>query len=396
MDKRNACVIAAGVSKFGVRQAHFVDMFQEAAKVCFDDIPALKPKDVDGILVATSLGGRNATQVNAAPVIAERLGIKPKSMCTRLDTLCAGGSSGIILAKGLIESGIADIVMVTGGEKLYTPQKWEVFYSEINVVDHDWDGAQGLGLPPPFFAMHAKDHMKRFGTTKEQLAAVSVANYNYGSVNPTAQYQKKLTMEEAMAAPSVVPPLTLYDCCPITDGAAAVIIASEEKAKELTNRPLVYIRGTAQVSLSSVSANWPGGDNFSDWPHLKLAAERAYQAAKVGPDDIDVAQTHDCFTISEVIEVEEFGFCKKGEGGPFVASGAINLGGKIPVNTDGGLLSCGHPFGATGIRQGTEILRQLQGRAINQVKGASIGLTHNLSGACAEHTVLIYGLEPVK
>ena len=220
MNKRNACIIAAGVSDFGERQAHFVDVFQEAAKRCFDDIPDLKPKDVDGILVATSLGGRTSSQINAAPVIAERLGIKPKSICTRLDTLCAGGSSGIILATGLVQSGIADVVMVAGGEKLYTPQKWEIFYSEINVVDRDWDGVHGLGLPSPFFAMHAKDHMKRFGTTKEQLAAISVANYNYGATNPTAQYQRKLTLEEAMAAPTVVPPLTLYDCCPITDGAA--------------------------------------------------------------------------------------------------------------------------------------------------------------------------------
>jgi acetyl-CoA C-acetyltransferase len=316
-------------------------------------------------------------------------------MCTRIDTLCAGGSSGILLATGLVESGMSDIVIVTGGEKLYTPQKWEIFYSEINVVDHDWDGVQGLGLPSPFFAMHAKEHMKRYGTTKEQLAAVSVTNYGYGSVNPAAQYQKKLTMEEAMAAVPITPPLSLYDCCPITDGAAAVIITTEEKAKELTDRPLVYIRGGAQVSLSSVTSNWPG-EHLADWPHLRLAAKRAYEMARASPNDIDVAQTHDCFTISEVIEVEELGFCKKGEGGPFVASGQINPGGKVPVNTDGGLLSCGHPFGATGIRQGAEIMKQLQGRARFQVKDAQFGLTHNLSGLCAEHTIVIYGREPVK
>ena len=395
MNKRNACIIAAGVSVFGERQAHLVDLFQEAAKRCLDDIPGLKPKDIDGLLVATSLGGRTSTQVNTAPVVAERLGLRPTSICTRLDTLCAGGNSGIILATALVESGMSDLVMVTGAEKLYTPQRWEVFYSELNVVDHDWDATQGLGLPPPFFALHAKEHMKRYGTTKEQLAAVSVTNYNFGAVNPDAQFQKKLTMEEAMSAMPIAPPLTLYDCCPITDGGAAAIIACEEKARELSDRPLVYIRGGAQVALHSVSANWPG-EHLADWPHLRLAAKKAYEKAKVGPDDIDVAQTHDCFTISEVIEVEEFGFCKKGEGGPYVASGQINLGGKVPVNTDGGLLSCGHPFGATGIRQSAEILKQLQGRATFQVKGAEIGLAHNLSALCAEHTVVIYGREPVK
>lgn len=394
MGKRKACIVAAGVSLFGERQAHIVDLFQEAAKRCLDDIPGLKPKDIDALLVATSLAGRTSTQINTAPVVAERLGLKPTSVCTRLDTLCAGGNTGILLATALVESGMADVVMIAGAEKMYTPQKWEVFYTEFNVVDHDWDATQGLGLPPPYFALHAQEHMKHYGTTKEQLAAVSVTNYGFGSTNPNAHFQKKLTTEEALIATPIAPPFTLYDCCPITDGGAAAIITSEEKAREFSDRPLVYIRGGAQVALHSVTANWPG-EHLGDWPHLRLAAKKAYEKARVGPDDINVAQTHDCFSISEIIEVEEFGFCKKGEGGPYVASGQINLGGKVPINTDGGLLSCGHPFGATGIRQGAELLKQLQGRATFQVEGAEIGLAHNLSGYCAEHTIVIYGREPV-
>ena len=393
MPERNVCIIAGGMNKWGVREAHLMDMVQEAAKECFDDIPALKKKDVDGLLFASSYCGRSAFQVNIAPLVAERVGIKPTNMCTRVDTLCAGGSSAIILAAGLIKSGMADIMMVAGGEKLYTPQRWETFYSELASIDHDWDGTQGMGLPPPWFALTAKAHMKNYGTKKEQLAAVSVKNWRNGSNNPKAQFQKKITLEEAMAARPVVPPLSLYDCCPITDGCAAVILTYAEKAKELTDRPLVYIRGTAQVALHSMSMNWPG-EHPADWPHMRAAAKRAYEMARVGPDDINVAQTHDCFTISEVIEMEELGFCKKGEGGPFVESGQGDFGGKVPVNTDGGLLSCGHPFGATGIRQASEILRQLQGRATNQVKDAQIGLTHNLSGLNVEHTVLIYGREP--
>jgi len=394
MPNRNACIIAGGMNKWGIREASLIDMAQEAAKACLDDCTALKPHAIDGFLFASSFAGRCSFQVNTAPVVAERLGLKPTSICARIDVLCAGGSSAILLAKALVESGMAEIVMVAGGEKLYTPQRWEVFYSELASIDHDWDAPQGLGLPPPFFALTAKEHMRHYGSTKEQLAAVSIANYNYGVNNPKAQMQKALTMEEALAAPLVVQPLTLYDCCPITDGAAAVIIAAEERARDLTDRPPVYLRGGAQATLHSVSANWPG-EHLADWAHLRVAAKKAYATARLTPDDIDVAQTHDCFSISEVIEVEELGFCKKGEGGAFAAAGGISLKGTVPINTDGGLLSCGHPFGATGIRQGMEIMRQLQGRAVNQVQGAAFGLQHNLSGLNVEHTIVVYGLEPV-
>lgn len=393
MPEREVCLIAGGMSQWGERQASLVDMVQEAAKDCFDDVPVLKKKDIDSFLFASSYCGRSSFQVNAAPVMAERVGIKPTNMCSRVDTLCAGGSSSIILGTGLIKAGIADIVMIIGGEKLYTPQRWETFYSELASIDHDWDGAQGMGLPPPFFAMTAKDHMKHYGTKKEQLAAISVKNRRNGATNPKAHYQKEVTMEEAMAARPIVPPLSLFDCCPITDGAAAAILTYPEKAKELTDRPLVHIKGTAQLSLHSMSANWPG-EHLADWIHLRMAAKKAYEAAGVSQNDIDVAQTHDCFTISELIEMEELGFCKKGEGGPFVESGQTDFGGKVPVNTDGGLISVGHPFGGTGIRQAIEIMKQIQGRATRQVAGAKIGLTHNLSGLNVEHTIIIYGLEP--
>jgi acetyl-CoA C-acetyltransferase len=395
-NKKKAVIVGGGVSKFGVRQATIFDLVQEATKACSDDIPALKPKDIDGLLFCSTKVGRHSNALNTAPLIAHRLGLKPTSICTRLDTLCAGSNTGIILAKGLVESGISEVVLVTGAEKSYLPQRWETNYTELAVNDHDWDSAMGLGVPPPFFAMIAKMHMKRYGTTKEQMAHVSVANYNYGSKNPKGHFfPKELTMEEALGARIIADPFGLFDCCPLTDGASAVIIASEERAKELSDRPLVYIRGTGQHATHSMSAGWPG-ETLAEWPHMKKAAEVAYKNAQVTPKDIDVAQTHDCFSISEIIEVEELGFCKKGEGGAYVASGAINIDGEHPINTDGGLLSCGHPFGASGARQSLELCRQLQGRAINQVKNPKIALTHNLSGACAQHTVLIYGTEPVE
>jgi acetyl-CoA C-acetyltransferase len=395
MSKVNACIIAGDMCKWGLREASYIDMVQEAAKDCLDDILGLKPKDIDGLLFASTFVGRRSCQANTAPVVAERLGLKPTSICARVDVLCAGGSTGILLAKGLVETEMAEVVMVVGVEKLYTPEMWQIQYDEIAAVDHDWDGPQGMGPPPLWFAMIAKDHMKHYGTKREELAAVSVANYEYGFSNPKGHFQKALTVEEVLEARDIAPPLGLFDCCPLSDGAAAAIIAREDLAKDLTDRPLVYVKGGSQVSLHSVSANWPG-EHLGDWAHLKLAGQKAYARAKISPDEVDVAQVHDCFSISQIIEVEELGFCKKGEGGAFIASGQTKLGGKIPANTDGGLLSSGHPFGATGIRQGIEIMRQLQGRAKNQVEGAATGLTHNLSGGNVEHTIVVYGRDPNK
>jgi len=393
MSKRNACAIAGGQCKWGVRDASYVDLVQEAAKACLDDLPGLKPSHIDGLIFASTFVGRRSCQANTAPVVAERVGLKPTSICTRVDVLCAGGSTAILLAQGMVESGMSDVVMVLGSEKLYTPERWQVQYDEIAAVDHDWDGPQGIGPPPVWFALQAKEHMKHYGTTLEQLRTVSVQNYRHGLSNPKGHFQKELTLEEAMNARDIAAPMALFDCCPLSDGAAAMIITNEERARDLTDRPLIYLRGGAQVSLHSVSANWPG-KNLGDWPHLKAAADRAYKQSNLTPKDIDVAQTHDCFSISQIIEVEELGFCPKGEGGPFVEAGETTIGGKIPVNTDGGLLSSGHPFGATGIRMGIEIMKQLQGRAVNQVKDAKFGMTHNLSGGNVEHTIVTYGREP--
>jgi acetyl-CoA C-acetyltransferase len=393
--KKNAVIVGGGTSKFGVRQATFFDMIQEAAKACSDDIPALKPTDIDGLIVATTMAGRHSSALNTAPLVVHRLGLRPTSICIRLDTLCAGSNSAIIVAKGLIESGIAEVILVTGAEKVYMPQRWETNYTQLMVNDHDWDSAMGLGVPPPFFAMIATNHMKRYGTTKEQMAAVSVTNYTHGEGHTNGHFAgRTLTLKEALEARLIADPFGLYDCCPLSDGASAVIIASEERAKEMSDRPLVYLRGTGQHASHSMSAGWPG-ETPAEWPHLKIAGEVAYKNAQLTPKDIDVAQVHDCFTISEIIEMEELGFCKKGEGGEFVASGAIKLDGEIPTNTDGGLLVYGHPFGASGARQSLEICKQLQGRAIHQVKDPKFGLAHNLSGTCAEQTVVIYGREPV-
>ena len=280
--------------------------------------------------------------------------------------------------------------MVVGAEKMFMVNPMEPFFHMLAAADREWDSIHGLTAPPTF-ALVAQRHMREYGTTEKQLAMVSAKNRTHGARNPNAHFQKPVTVEDVLNSKLVSTPLKLFDCCPMTDGAAAIVLASEEKAKELTDKP-IWVWGIGQAGSGNNVANVPG---WAEWPSLRVAAKNAYGQAGIGPNDIDVAETHDCFTISEIIEYEELGFCKKGEGGPFVEAGLSDYGGKVVVNPAGGLLSRGHPFGATGIAQALEMMAQLRGVAgERQVPGAKVGLTHNLSGMTTEHTIMIYGGEP--
>jgi len=277
--------------------------------------------------------------------------------------------------------------MVVGVDKLFLPDKRETIFNLQAACDRDFDCIHGLGVPPPLFAMIAKKHMKQYGTTVGQMGRVAVKNHRNGSRNKFAQFQKEVSLEEVLNARTIVSPLKLYDCCPITDGSAAVVLACEERAKDFTREP-IYILGIAQACTHKNSANMP---SFTEWQHIKMAAPKAYARAGIAPADVDVAEVHDCFTISEIIEYEDLGFCEKGEGGPFIQEGQSDFGGKVVVNPSGGLLACGHPFGATGERQAAELFHQLRGDAANQVKGAKIALQHTMSGFCSDSSITIYG-----
>ncbi|HNU71353.1 MAG TPA: thiolase family protein, partial [Thermodesulfobacteriota bacterium] len=296
-------------------------------------------------------------------------------------------TTAIHLAYTHIACGYSDVVMVVGVDKLFLPDKRETIWNLQASCDRDFDCIHGLGVPPPLFAMMAKKHMKAYGTTEKQMAAVAVKNHRNGSKNKYAQFQNVITMEEALNARVIVNPLRLYDCCPVTDGAAAVVLACEERAKEFTRDP-VYILSIAQANTHKNSANMP---SLTTWEHVVIAAPKAYARAGITAKDVDVAEIHDCFTISEIIETEDLGFCKKGEGGAFVEEGQSDFGGTVVVNPSGGLLTCGHPFGATGERQAQEIFHQLRGDAPNQVPGAKIGLQHTMSGFCSDCSLTIYG-----
>ena len=379
--------MAAGVTRFGARKAGLKDLIWEAGKAVFASNPRIRPQNIEGLVVGTVMPERTANQSHIASLAAECLGITPQKLSARTEHMCASGSVAIRYAYSFIASGLADLILVLGVEKLNLPNMDEALFNMGAGVDRDWEACYGV-TAPPCFALAAQAHMAKYGTTEEQLALVSVKNHNHAKNNPYAHFQKGAELGQVLCSKMVATPLRLYMCSPITDGAAAVILASEERAKDLTERP-VYILGSGQVvegfSLASLHPD------YSHWPPMKKAAADAYARAGVTAKEIDVAEVHDCFSIAEIIAYEELGFCEKGEGGEFVARGCSDYGGKVVVNPRGGLIGCGHPLGATGVAQAAEIYWQLRQEAgERQVPGARFGLTHNNSGM-GEHLVVIYG-----
>jgi acetyl-CoA C-acetyltransferase len=387
---RKVALVGAGVTKFGVRKASYRDLIWEAGKACFDSISTVKPRDLDGLVVGSVMPERTAFQSHISSLAAEALGIRPSTLSARTEHMCASGTVGIRYAYAFIAAGLADLVMVLGVEKLNQPSGEEAILNMGAGVDREWEAAFGL-TAPPCFALAAQRHMAEYGTTEEQLARVGVKNHTHASKNPNAHFNRGATLDQVLGSRMISSPLRLFMCSPITDGAAAVVLASEERAGGLTDRP-VWIRGTGQAldgfQLTSLH------EDYAHWPALARAGQAAYRMAGVGPTDVDLAEVHDCFAIAEMIACEELGFCAKGEAGPFVAAGRSDYGGDVVVNPRGGLIGCGHPLGATGVAQAAEVFVQLRDEAgARQVPGAAIGLTHNNSGM-GEHVVMIYGKDP--
>ena len=385
---RRVAVVAAGTSKkWGVYPGTYRDLISEAGKATFDSNPRLKPGDVQGFVLASVFPERSVFQCHAATLAAETVGVRPNKLFQRVENMCGSGTIAIRTAYMAIASGLADVVMVVGVEKMHTPRPVETYLNMLGGVDREYEGALGVTAPVQF-ALAAQAHMHKYGTTHEELAMVSVKNHTHAVNNPYAHFPKPCSVEEVLNSKPVTTPFNILECSPITDGAAGMILVSEEKAREYSDQP-VWILGTGQAAWGFNYGNVP--EDLSSWSMLKLAAQDAYRMAGVSSGDIDVAEVHDCFSISEIIITEELGFAPKGEGGAFVAQGRSDYGGDVVINPRGGLLGCGHPLGATGVAQGVEIYRQLRGEAgPRQVDGARIGLGHNLSGV-SEHHVLIYG-----
>jgi acetyl-CoA acetyltransferase len=301
-----------------------------------------------------------------------------------VENACASGSTALREGWMAVAGGFYDVVMVAGVEKAVMPKG-----TMLNVGAGELETKLGEVFPG-YFATIAQKHMERYGTTREQMAQVSVKNHIHGSLNPYAQFQKKFTVEEVLNSPMIADPLTLYSCCPNSDGAAALVLCSKEKATRANGRA---IRIAASVLTTGTYVNQR---DITNWDVEIRAAEQAYKMASLGPEDLDVVEVHDAFTICEIIHYEGLGLCPLGEGGRLLDEGATELGGRIPVNPSGGLLSKGHPVGASGVAQVVEIVWHLRGQAgERQVQGARVGLAGMMGGnkegdtrACTVHILV--------
>jgi acetyl-CoA C-acetyltransferase len=379
-------IISAGLSKFGKLEGLYArEIFADAAKEAFDRCPNLNPKKDIKALFVGHMGESYEHQGHTGATMADWSGLLHVP-ATRTEAACASSGVALRAAVQAVLSGLADVVMVGGVEKMTHRSTAEVTEYLAMASDFPFEQWQGITFPG-LYALMATAHMNDYGTTEKDLALVAVKNHYHGSMNPKAQMQKEITLETAMSSRVVAWPLKLYDCSLITDGASCLILTKPELAKKYTDMP-VQIIGSGQASDT---IGLYERDSFTSLAAARIAAKQAYDMANVRPEDTDLAEVHDCFTIAEMIAYEDLGFCKPGDSARLVETGETKLGGRIPVNTSGGLKSKGHPVGATGTGQAYEIYLQLTGQADKrQVKDAEIGLTHNVGGSGATATVHIY------
>ncbi len=375
---RRVAIIGVGHSKFGRRQdVNLCELAFEAIKPALEDA-GVGPKDIELMTVGTV--GVWYEEGLPAVVIADYCGITGAGLA-RLEAACASGSAAVFSAYSAVASGQVDLALVVGVEKMRevdTPTAVELIGRAGSYL---WE-FENFGLTfPGYYALHATAHMAKYGTTEEDLALVAVKNHHYANMNPYAHLHEEITVDKALSSPVVAWPLKLYDCCTIADGAAAVVLASEEKVRELGVDTPVWIAG---VGYSSDSGNLTKRQSYVGLTSTVRASQRAYKMAKIGPEDVDCATVHDCFTIAEIMAYEDLGFCKKGEGPKLIREEQTYIGGRIPVNMDGGLKAKGHPIGATGVSMMVELTRQLreevQPRERQVPMRNYIALAHNVGG----------------
>ncbi len=385
---RKVAVVSVGQTKFsGAQSRTNIELFSEAALEAIDGA-GLKTRDIQALHIGNVLSDFEEGQQLAHPFIAENLGLKNIPTNT-YDGACASSSVAIRDAFIWIASGMYDVILVGGMERAASMGTQLATQAYSMYTDRSYEYPCGITFPG-VFAMLAHLYAKKYGIPmdklKEQMALVSVKAHKYGLLNPKAHLQRELTVEKLLRSPLVCQPLQVYDCCPFSDGAAAIVLASEEVARKLTDRP-VFITGSGQASAGTLASQQ------EYLPHLiarEVAAKGAYDMAGLTPRDIDVCEVHDSFSIAEILAVESLGFFERGTGGEATARGETMIGGKIAVNPSGGLKAKGHPVGATGAAQVYEIFHQLRGECgETQVQGAAVGLTDAMGASGSVHCVMI-------
>ncbi len=383
---RQVAVVGIGKTAFGAfPDRDLRSLAVEAGQKALENGRA-KPSQVEAFYLGNFAGPSFVGQNHLAPYVSAAMGITGVP-ATRFEAACASSGAAFFHAVSAVAAGLYDVVLVAGVEKMTSQTTPKV--TEILAGAGDLCGEVRAGATfPALFAMIARRHMYQYGTTREHMAAVAVKNHGNGAKNPLAHMRKVITMEQALNGKPIAEPLTVYDCSLISDGAAAVLIVPLERAAEFTDKP-VRVLGIAQAS-DNVALDEK--DDITTFRAVQTSSAKAYKMAGLGPRDIQFAEVHDCFTIAEIVAIEDLGFVKKGEGGPYTLAGKTCIQGELPVNTSGGLKAKGHPVGATGVGQICDLAQQIRGEAgERQVARNQIGLAQNLGGSGATSVVSILG-----
>jgi acetyl-CoA C-acetyltransferase len=368
-------IIGIGMTKFGqLFDRDLGSLAIEAGVKAIRDAE-ISQKDVEVLYGGTMSGGIFNNQEHLGSMLSDKLGFK-NIPSVRIEAACASG--GLALRQGYIDiaSGLHDIAVVGGVEKMTDLTTSGVTKALSTAADSESEGLFGATFPA-LYGMIARLHMHRFKTTEEQFAEVAVKNHDNALLNPLAQFHKKITVSEVMKSQYIADPIKLLDASPITDGAAAIVLASEKVARKYSDTP-IWIAGSGHAT-DTISLH--DREDLTTLKATVFAARQAYEQARLEAKDIEVAEVHDCFTVAELLALEDLGFVKKGESGKFTKDGETRIGGKIPINTSGGLKAKGHPIGASGIAQAIEAVMQLRNEAGKRNTNAEIALTHNVGGS---------------
>ncbi|MEW6262008.1 MAG: propanoyl-CoA acyltransferase [Thermodesulfobacteriota bacterium] len=375
---REVVILGVGMTKFGISTQTMKEMFAQAALEALDE-SGLEARDLQALFVGNVLGDFEENQMNIAPFLASEIGLSVNAPATRYEGACASATVAIRHAALLVASGVYDLVMAGGTERttiMGTPLATKTFAMGSQ---SEYENFTGITFPG-VFGMVAHNYAHKYGLAlkhlKNCMAQVAVKNHYNGSLNPLAHFQKPITVEKVLRGAVIADPLQLLDCCPFSDGAAALVLAEAGRFKSMVKKP-VYVAGTGQGTAGALYRQ----KDLTRLLAREASIKQAYTQAGVEPKDVDVCELHDCFTIAEIVASEALGFFEFGQGAAAAERGDTSLQGKIPINPSGGLKAKGHPIGATGAAQVYEIVKQLRGEAgSRQVEGAKIGVVDTLGG----------------